>query len=325
MNLLYWVALLIFNLNAMAAVQENATWIKSNFFRGFDPVSKKRLVLKDIEVLASKLKKNHIRYAYIFSGPFENDGHLPSYAYSKQAKASIATLKKLYPELKILPWIGGVQNKTVHLEMDKWTKNAVNDIKKLVKNISVDGVHLDFEYVLFPVTKYNPKKLDETKYGRHWVRFHKNLREAIPNEFLSSVVVSTATGTKPWKHKHSLSETKEVSSSVNQISFMFYETNIHESKAYRENIKEQLLQIINLKNELNQKAPQYLFAVGTFSGEKALSNYRDLRFENLPTTLNHLKELSAEISPKKPIIDGLAVYCEWETTDQEWDELRSFQ
>jgi hypothetical protein len=311
-------------LNSLVSAKENATWVKSIFFRGFDPTTKKKLTVKDIEDLAKRLKANHIRYAYIFAGPYESDGHLPSYVFSEQAKESIRILKKIYPELKVLPWIGGIQNKTVHLERVDWVKNAISDTAKLVKEMTLEGIHLDLEYVLYPPPKINRNKLDTSNYGVHWVKFHKLLRLALPNKFISSVVVSTASGTKPWKHKHPLSEIKKVSSIINQISFMFYETNIHELKTYRENLKEQLEQIKNLKSELNPKAPQYLIGVGTFNIQKALLSYRDLQFENLPTTLKLLKELDQEISPKTSLVDGLAIFCEWETTVQEWNDLQKY-
>lgn len=117
---------ILFNLsfNSMANAKENATWIKSTFFRGFDPTTKKKLEPKDVEELALRLKNNNIRYAYIFAGPYENDGHLPPYVFSIQAKESIKGLKKAYPALKILPWIGGIQNKTVHLEQINWVKKT---------------------------------------------------------------------------------------------------------------------------------------------------------------------------------------------------------
>jgi hypothetical protein len=324
MKFFFLIVLFQLSLNSVASAKENATWVKSIFFRGFDPTTKKKLTVKDVEDLAMRLKANHVRYAYIFSGPYENDGHLPSYVFSLQAKESIKILKKIYPELKVLPWIGGIQNKTVHLERVDWVKNAIFDTAKLVNDMAMDGIHLDLEYVLYPSPAFNRNQLDTSNYGMHWVKFHKLLRLALPNEFISGVVVSTASGTKPWKHKHSLNEVKEVSLILNQISFMYYETNIHELKAYKENLKEQLQQIKILKSEFKQNSPQYLIGVGTFSDQKALKDYRDLRFENPPTTLKLVKELEQEISPKISIIDGLAIYCEWMTNEQEWSELRSF-
>jgi hypothetical protein len=56
---------------SMAFAKGNATWIKSTYFRGYDPVTKKNLTSEDVESLALRLKANHIHYAYIFAGPYD--------------------------------------------------------------------------------------------------------------------------------------------------------------------------------------------------------------------------------------------------------------
>lgn len=316
---------LIFSLNlcfsSPSHAKENATWIKSTYFRGHDPITKKGYTPKDVEDLALRLKTNHIRYAYIFAGPYKNDGHLPDYAFSRKAKESIAILKRIYPDIKILPWIGGIQNKTVHLERAEWIKNAIADTTRLIKLMPVDGVHLDLEYVLYPDNKFNQKKLNANDYGEHWVKFHKQLRHALPETLISSVIVSTASGTKPWKHKHTLNEIKELSYVVDQMSFMFYETSLMELKVYKDNLKEQIQQIKELKVSSSNRA-QYSIGLGVFREEKKLQRYRDLGFKNLPVTLKLLHEAEQEIGQNKPIIDGLAIYCEWMLTDLERNQLR---
>ena len=227
----------------------------------------------------------------------------------------------MYPEIKILPWVGGVQNKTVHLERTEWIKNAIADTTKLMRVMPVDGVHLDLEYVLYPDNKFNHKKLNANDYSELWVKFHKQLRFALPETFISSVVVSTASDTKPWKHKHTLNEIKELSSVVDQISFMFYETSLMELKGYEDALKEQIQQIKDLKS-IDSNRSKYLIGLGVFSEEKKLLSYRDLGFKNLPVTLKLLQEAEQEIGKNKPVIDGLAIYCEWMTTDLEWGQLR---
>ncbi len=308
----------------MVDAKENATWIRSLFFRGFDPITKKNLTVKDIENLATRLKKNNIRYAYIFAGPLDRFGHLPRYIFSQQARKSILDLKNIYPELKILPWIGGVQNKTVHLEKKEWVQNAIRDMEMLIKVLPVDGIHLDLEYIIYPEKKFNQKKIGPDIYASHWITFHRLVRNSLPNTFFSTVVVSSATGTKPWKYKHSFDDIKKISPIMNQISFMFYETNIHNKQLYRKNLLEQLQQIQKIKTEYKENTPQYLLGVGTFDSEKKLQNFRDLRIENNFMTLTILKELEVKLNSPKAIIDGLAIYSEWETTESEWDELRSF-
>jgi len=310
---------LFFNLFA----KENATWIKSTYFRGYDPITKKLHSTKDVEQLAIRLKTNNIKYAYIFAGPYQKDGRLPDYAFSKKAKESILIFKKIYPEVKILPWIGGVQNKTVFLERKEWVKNAIFDTVKLVKNMLIDGIHLDLEYVLYPGAKFNDNKLSAENYSRYWVLFHKELRLALPESFISSVVVSTVSGAKPWKHKHTLDEIKEISSSVDQTSFMFYETGLMDLKNYSDNLKEQIIMIKELKS-LPANRSQYLIGVGIFNEEQNLKGYRDLGFKNLPLTLGLLQKIENNTEPQKAIVDGLAIFCEWMTTEREWVQLRSY-
>lgn len=206
----------------------------------------------------------------------------------------------------------------------EWVQNAIRDMARLVKVLPVDGIHLDLEYILYPEKKFNFKKIGSNIYAAHWITFHKLLRNSLPNTFLSTVVVSSATGTKPWKYKHSFDDIKKISPIMDQISFMFYETNIHDQHLYRENLLEQLQQIQKIKAEYKENVPLYLLGIGTFDSEKKLQNYRDLRFENNFITLTVLKELEEKINFPKSIIDGLAIYSEWETTDSEWEDLHSF-
>ena len=72
--------------------QENAIWAKSIFFRGFDPSNREKLTDKKMVEFAARLKNNGIRYAYIFSGPFAKDGHLPEYPFSAHAHNGLIPL-----------------------------------------------------------------------------------------------------------------------------------------------------------------------------------------------------------------------------------------
>src|ERR1700722_10220697 len=75
--------------NTDALGQENATWAKSIYFRGFDPITKEKLNDKMLTDFAEELKRNRIRFAYLFAGPYQNDGHLPPFVYSETARKSI--------------------------------------------------------------------------------------------------------------------------------------------------------------------------------------------------------------------------------------------
>jgi hypothetical protein len=63
-------------------------------------------------------------------------------------------------------------------------------------------------------------------------------------------------------------------------------------------------QIKNIKS-IDQNLTEYLVALGIFSEEKKLQSYRDLGFENLPTTLQMLQEIEHEINQKNLSSVGL--------------------
>lgn len=192
--------------DAYAPGMENAVWAESVFLRGYHPADFSRLTDSDLIILASTLQSNNIRYAYLFAGPFGKDGLLPAYAFSDTAVQSVKTLQSLYPGIVILPWVGGIQNKTVFLNDSLWVKNALDDSKRLINTLNVPGLHFDFEFIL-----EGDKFLDRTEvkggsgdikaYGRNVNEFHRLFRELMPEAFISSVVVSTSPGTKPGKER----------------------------------------------------------------------------------------------------------------------------
>ena len=308
--------------------QENATWSRSVFFRGYEPTKGQPLLEKDLEDFSVTLKNGGIKYAYIFSGPFQGDGSLPDYAFSDQARASILKIKSAYPEIQILPWIGGIQNRTVHFEKSSWMTNAVAATTKLIDTMPIDGIHLDFEYILpqaeNQALNLSPSDLlrESSTYDAGILEFHRLIRTARPKTFISSVVVSTASQSKPWKKKHTPFQIEQISRQVNQLSFLYYDTQIDDAETYRAGLKEQLEQIKSLKGSLGIYAPQYLIAIGTFINEPELQKYRNLSLENVPYTINLLKDTIRLVSPRDRIVDGLAVYCEWQTSLEEWNQIR---
>src|SRR4051812_33548823 len=83
--------------------QQNALWAQSLYFRGFQPTTKESLTTKDLIAFATTLRENGIKYAYMFAGPYDKDGHVPEYAFSKSADSSLKILKRLCPQVMFLP------------------------------------------------------------------------------------------------------------------------------------------------------------------------------------------------------------------------------
>ncbi len=307
--------------------QENAVWTESIYLRGTKPSTGKKLSDEDLKKYANTLKENNIKYAYLFAGPYQEDGHLPDYPFSDLAMESIRKLKELYPEIIVLPWVGGIQNKTVHLEDSIWIKNALNDTKKLIETLKVPGIHIDFEYILKghsyldrTITREKPD--DEKNYANNVNSFHKKLRNLIPDAFVSSVVVATSPDTKPWKRKTTINELKVLVQYVDQLSFLYFDTHIDSQKVFKENCIAQIRDIQILKKTSPQT--QFLMSIGTFINRQELRDYRNLKIENVPNTLKVIKKSALAIDSTKKIIDGISIFCDWQTDKSEWKKFYKY-
>ncbi len=310
--------------------QENAIWTESIYLRGYKPSTGEELTPAHIRKYANTLKENNFKYAYLFAGPYQNDGHLPSYSFSETAVQSVKQLQELYPEIVILPWVGGIQNKTVYLDDSTWVQNALIDTKKLIDTLNVQGVHIDFEYIIPGdwlldrelVRKEKPG--DRENYANNVNNFHEKLRELLPEAFISSVVVATSPDTKPWKKKTDLDELKVLVQYIDQLSFLYYDTFIKSQDVFERNCKHLIEDIIKLKNTPTPKPVQYLIAIGTFINVPALHKYRDMDIENIPNSILTIQESLENSDTTRQFVDGLSVFCDWQTSDEEWDLIREY-
>ncbi|WP_192346758.1 O-antigen ligase family protein [Algoriphagus sp. Y33] len=303
--------------------QDNAIWTEGIYLRGENITTGEKLTDLHIIKYAKTLKKYHVKYAYLFAGPYKEDGHLPEYPFSKTAIRSVKLLKEHYPEIVILPWIGGVQNKTVYINDSSWVKNAVEDTKLLVETLSVPGVHVDFEYIIpgdsFLDRNIKKEKIgDREMYGEHVNNFHKQLRSKLPEAFISSVMVATSPESSPWKRKFSLEELQKLTQYIDQLSFLYYDTQINDQETFQRNCTA-LIQDIKTLKAINDI--QYLVAIGTFVNRPELQKYRNMEIENVPNSLNTIKTSSFQIDPSNKLVDGIAIFCDWETNLQEWNQF----
>ncbi len=303
--------------------QNNAIWSESIYLRGYNPTTKRKLTEQDIKKYALTLKKYNIRYAYLFAGPYGADGHVPDYAFSATAIHTVSRIKAYYPDLIVLPWLGGIQYKTVHLEDSSWVNTALQDTKKLVEALGVPGVHVDMEFIQAQQDRSEAitgmaNQGGVNVYADNVNLFHQKLRKLLPEAFISSVVVATSPDTQPWKRKTTLNELKHLVNNIDQLSFLFFDTHISKQDVFEKNA----LALVQDIRELSKVSDiQYLVAIGTFVNIPELREYRDLNIENIPNTIRTLKQAVSLVDSQQTIVDGLSIYCDWQTDDLEWEQF----
>jgi hypothetical protein len=308
---------------------ENAVWCESIYLRGYRPSTKERLTYGHLERLSEVLTQNSITSVYLFAGPYGKDGCLPQYAFSVSAQKAVAYLQSHNPGLRILPWLGGIENNTVSLNDSTWVNNALMDTQKLVKVLGVDGVHIDFEFLL-PGNSYLDTTIEKERpgererYGENVNAFHKRLRDLIPDHFISAVVACTSPRAKQWKRKTTLEELQGLVPLVDQLSFLFYDTSINDQKDFEEACRNQLEDVRRLRIKTPDAKTQFLLAVGTFVNLIELQGFRDLSIENLPNTLTTISDCIKQTKTDVPLINGIAIFCDWETDLVEWKEFQKY-
>jgi hypothetical protein len=306
--------------------QNNALWSESLYFRGEHPTKVElrpgfsavpapvQLTDDMVVAFARRLRENGIRYPLLFAGPYDLDGELPAYGFSERARQSLAIIRQHAPDAVPLPWIGGLEIKQLRLEDPGWVEHAVESAARLVERLGVAGVHVDVEYVLFgrPPDPSLP-------YPALVNAFLRKLRARLPHAFLSTVVPSTAPDVMPWKMRHTVDEVAELAPLVDQLAILYYDTHIRDPKRFESNLVVQLEHI----ERWRQVAPrtQFLVSLGTFVNPgRILQAYRDPRVENIPHFFAALRAAMRKVPGGVP--DGVAIYCEWETDDEEWAAIR---
>ncbi len=303
--------------------QKNALWCQSLYLRGHQPTTLEPLKEADLTHFCDTLTQNRIQFAYLFSGPFDTNGHLPEYAFSQTAIASVRTIKERCPGVIVLPWIGGIVNKTVFVDNHQWVSNAVHETSLLLSALDVTGVHVNLEFFTYHIQdELFPGLEGFDHYGGDEIRFFKELRSALPLAFISTVVVSTAPEAKHWKRKNTVEEVHELSKLVDQIAILCFDTSIGRKSVFRESLQQQLADIRQWKTSPMTRA-QFLIGIGTFINKEELWKFRDLDVESVANTLNTLRGLLVEPNAGgSSLVDGLAIFAEWTTDTKEWEELQ---
>jgi hypothetical protein len=121
----------------------NAVWLEHRWLE-------KRQSPELAQALFAGLKRRGISYAFPHLIPFGPDGQLPPHS-REQMRAFLATARADAPDLKILPWVGGVRAGykrtrpgTVRLDDLGQRQRIVAECRGLVDE-GFDGIHLNIE------------------------------------------------------------------------------------------------------------------------------------------------------------------------------------
>ncbi len=247
--------------------------------------------------LKQELDLHGIRDVFPHLTPTTLDGKIPE-VDATQTKLFL----ELLPNKRVLPWLGGVTEKTVFLESQTWRNTFASSVKKLLEtNPKFAGIHLDFE----PVRNHTPGFLELLTEVRAAIGSDKFISIATPKP---NVIPGVA---PDWFWDKNMFQ--EVSKIVDQIVPMLYDTSIPLDKPYVALMKTWTFEVLNWSN-----GTEVLLGVPAWD-EPTISHHPSV--ENLTNALHGIHAALELKMPKN--YAGVALYAHFTMDDSRWKTLET--
>lgn len=279
--------------------ENNAIWLGHGwlgddlwFKRNKKDISDFRNIEK-LKTLFKKLADNDIKTVYPHLCPAQFNGKIAAYD-NEQVKLFLDIAEKY--KVKVIPWVGGVLNESARPDDTKWRQKFVLSITELLqKHPRLAGVQINIE----PLPGNN----------KDFLILLEELKQVSQDKILSIAAYPPPTFWHRFPSVHwDLPYLTEVGKRADQMAIMMYDTAIPYRKFYINLYK---MWINDLINALNQTNTEILLGVPAY--EDAGAAYHHPEVENISAALS---AISAAENLKN--INGLAIYCEWEMTDDKW-------
>lgn len=253
----------------------------------------------NITLLANKLRRHHITDIFPHLCPAEFDGHLPQIDDAQAERFLDA-----FAGFRIMPWIGGPNGGNVHLQNAKWRFAFSAQVRAaFVNHPRFAGVHINVE----------PLPSGDTNF----LTLLEELREVLPKgKLLSVAAYPPPTRWHPYSDVHwDESYFREVARRSDQLAVMMYDAGQRIPKAYQRLMADWTREALAWS-----EGKPVLLGVPTY--EDAGVEYHHSNVENLTNALLGVHR-GLYNQPVSSNYQGVAIYCDWEMSDREWEYFRT--
>jgi hypothetical protein len=260
-----------------------------------------------MELLFRRLRSHGVIYLYPHLIPFDTTGALPPHDRD-QMRAFLATARRVSPDFKVLPWVGGLRAGYRRQRAGTLQLGDLNQRQKIVAEVrglvdeGFDGIHLDVE----PVDDGNDELL----------ALVRALRTAVGAGHLLSIA---ATRPAPlglprapnfaWSPDYYA----RVAGLVDQVVIMAYDTALPTPSLYRRYVQWAASSVASALDESGSKA-RVLMGVPTYR------TFGFMHRAGVETPENALVGIVAGLRGRGVggTFEGVALYAEWTTDEQDW-------
>lgn len=283
----------------------NAVWLEHRWLEREHPVP-------EMEQLFQALAAHGVRYAFPHLIPFNSAGRLPVHSRD-QMRVFLATARRIAPELKILPWVGGLRlgykrqkPGSVGLADLGQRQRIVAECRGLIDE-GFDGVHVNVE----PVDDGNVD----------FLALLRALRTAIGDHTLSVSAIRPGPLSIPlapnffWTPEYYA----RVGSLADQIVVMAYDTGLPTAPLYRRYVA---YAAASTTRELVAASPRVRVLIGVPTYDQTGIMHR----ASVETPENAILGIVAGLRGLGGggTFEGIALYAEWTTDEAEWATYERF-
>lgn len=248
--------------------------------------------------LKQQLLTHHITELYPHVAPCLPTGEIAR-VDAQQTQQFLAVMD----EFHVLPWIGGVLDVQVFLESPEWPERFVRSVEDLLMaHPLLAGIHLNIE----PMPSGSPA----------YLALLSTLKHRLP----SDKIVSIAAYPPPTIYQRSTDVHwdrqyyEQVAERVDQIVVMMYDTSLRYQKLYQQLMKRWTKEVLEWSG-----STAVLLGVPAYDDEGVEYHYPHV--ENLSNSLSGIHAGLASYSRLPLNYQGVAVYCEWEMEQEEWEQF----
>jgi hypothetical protein len=251
-----------------------------------------------IRALANKLRQHRITDVYPHLCPVELHGKLPAMD-AKQVERFLDE----FTGFRVMPWIGGPNGVQVRLHEAKWRREFAENVRALlVTHPRFAGIHLNVE----------PLPSGDTNF----LQLLGALRAGLPpGKILSVAAYPPPTRWHPFADVHwEEAYFREVAHQVDQLAVMMYDAGQRNPKFYMKLMADWTPEVLAWSG-----GKPVLLGVPTYEDPGVEYHYPNV--ENVTNALLGIhRGLSRQVSLTN--YQGVAIYCEWETSGSEWEFFR---
>jgi hypothetical protein len=269
----------------------------------------------EIQNLVMDLSRHDIDTIFLHVGPLREDGLIAPSTY--QATVNFVDKVKRYGDnIKVLAWMGQIRGK-IDLGNPQVRHNILSMCTIFVDMVGMDGVHYDIEPVwdgdedfiaLLEETRRLFDRREELGAGRAVVSVA--LAEFIPSSFVWWTEELTG-----FENYNTEVNYLNVAKHADQIVDMVYDTGIDRGWLYRWLVKEQVIWVSDLIGSEEAAGTEFLIGVPTYdSGGEGFNP----EVENIENAMLGILDGLNDIRSSHENFTGIAIYSEWETSDDEW-------